>query len=281
MVMTGQMIETSVGRLHVDVEGDGPPAVLWHSLFVDSRSWSRMRPLLRDERRLIVVDGPGHGKSSTPPTDFRIADCAQAATEILDALDASEPVDWVGNAWGGHVGLTLAATMPERLRSVATIATPVHGLTRRERLTIVPLVWAYRFTGAVPPMANGVARALLGRAFMGSRPDDTATVIDSFRNASRTGMHRAMRSVMLNRADLDPLLPGITTPTLMAVPTHDLMLPVGQIHWAVSQMPCARAYDLEAEGHVAPIIANAEELAEVLKAFWRDPRGYVFGAVAD
>jgi len=29
--------------------------------------------------------------------------------------------------------------------------------------------------------------------------------------------------------------------------------------------------EVEAEGHVAPIIAGAEELAEVIKAFWRDP----------
>ena len=161
---TSRMIETSVGRLHVEIDGDGPPAVLWHSLFVDSGSWSRMRPLLRDERRMIVVDGPGHGQSSTPPPTFTLDDCAQAAVEVMDAVGASEPVDWVGNAWGGHVGLTLAAKVPERLRSVATIATPVHALTRRERLTIVPMVGVYRFIGAVPPLANGVVRALLGPA---------------------------------------------------------------------------------------------------------------------
>jgi alpha/beta hydrolase fold len=105
-MMTSQMIDPTVGRLHVEVDGDGPPAMLWHSLFVDSGSWARMRPLLRDERRLIVVDGPGHGRSSTPPGDFRLDDCAQAAAEVMDASDVSKPVDWVGNAWGGHVGLS-------------------------------------------------------------------------------------------------------------------------------------------------------------------------------
>lgn len=277
---TSRMIETSVGRLHVELDGDGPPAVLWHSLFVDSHSWSRMRPLLRDERQMIIVDGPGHGQSSTPPPTFTLDDCAQAAVEVMDAVGASEPVDWVGNAWGGHVGLTLAAKVPERLRSVAAIATPVHALTRRERLTIVPMVGVYRFIGAVPPLANGVARALLGRAFIRSRPEDTAAVVAAFRNAPRVGMHRAMTSVMLHRADLDPLLPMIATPTLMAVPTDDAMLAVGQIRAAVRQMPCAAAVEVEAEGHVAPIIANAEQLAALLKSFWRDPRRYVCGAVA-
>lgn len=280
MVMTSQMIDTSVGRLHVEVDGDGPPALLWHSLFVDSDSWSRMRPLLRGQRRLIVVDGPGHGQSSTPPTPFDLDACALAATEVMDALGVTEPVDWVGNAWGGHVGLTVAARFASRCRSVATIATPVHALNRRERLKIVPTVWAYRFIGAIPPLANGVARALLGREFMRSRPDDTAGVVASFRNAPRAGMHRAMTSVMLNRADLDPLLPTITTPTLMIVPTEDAMLPAAQIHAAVREMPCAAAVEVEAEGHVAPIIANAEQLASTITTFWRDPRGYVTAAVA-
>jgi pimeloyl-ACP methyl ester carboxylesterase len=277
MTMTSQMIDTSVGRLHVEVDGDGPPALLWHSLFVDSGSWARMRLLLRGERRLIVVDGPGHGQSSTPPAVFDLDTCAVAATEVLDALSVTVPADWVGNAWGGHVGLTLAARSPGRCRSLVTIATPVHALSRRERMVIVPTVWAYRLIGAAPPLANGVARALLGRAFMRSRPDDTAAVVASFRNASRIGMHRAMTSVMLHRTDLDPLLPQITTPTLMAVPTADAMLPAGQIDAAVRQMPCAVAVEVEAEGHVAPIMANAEQLADIIREFWRDPKGHVAG----
>ena len=279
MAMATQMIDTCVGRLHVEVDGDGPPAVLWHSLFVDSASWSRMRPLLRGERRLIVIDGPGHGQSSFPSTSFDIEACAIAATEVLDALGVTEPVDWVGNAWGGHVGLTLAARFPKRCRSVVTIATPVHALSRRERMGIVPMVWAYRFVGAAPPLANGLARALLGKAFMRSRLDDTAAVVASFRDAPRAGMHRAMTSVMLKRADLDPLLPKIPTPTLMIVPTADAMLSTGQIHAAVRQMSCAAAVEIEAEGHVAPILANAEQLTDTIKTFWRDPEGDVARAV--
>ena len=275
MTTTSEMIDTALGRLHVEVDGDGPPAVLWHSLFVDSGTWARLRPLLRDERRLILIDGPGHGQSSSPPSTFDIQACAMAATEVLEALGVSDQVDWVGNAWGGHVGLTLAATSPGWCRSVATIATPVRALSRRERMTIVPMVWVYRFIGAPPPLANGVGRALLGDAFMRSWPDETARVVKSFRDAPRSGMHRAMTNAMLRRVDLEPRLPDITAPTLMVVPTADPILPAEQIHTAVSQMPCAAAVELQAEAHVAPIIANADELARIITAFWRDPKGFV------
>ena len=42
--MIEQTVETRVGRLKATVIGDqGPTALLWHSLFVDERSWDRKR----------------------------------------------------------------------------------------------------------------------------------------------------------------------------------------------------------------------------------------------
>ena len=130
MTLTEHMIDTKLGRLHVEVDGEGPAAVLWHSLFVDSRSWSQLRGLIQEDRRLVLIDGPGHGKSGYPPTDFDLDDCAEAATEVLDAVGVQKPVDRLGNAWGGHVGLTLAASSPDSFRSVTTIASPVQALSR-------------------------------------------------------------------------------------------------------------------------------------------------------
>jgi pimeloyl-ACP methyl ester carboxylesterase len=277
MTTTTEMVDTRVGRLHVEVDGDGPPAVLWHSLFVDSTSWSRLRPSLGGDRRLIAIDGPGHGPSSIPPAGFAFEECAGAAVEVLDALGVREPVDWVGNAWGGHVGLDLGARSPERLRSLVTVATPAHALTRGERLNVVPMVWAYRVVGPVGPLARGVARVLLGSAFMKSRPDDTQMVLRSFRDAPKTGMLRAMESVMLNRPDITPLLADVEVPTVMVAPRNDPMLTVAQVRTAVDRLPVGAMVELDADGHVAPILEHADELADIIKAFWRDPRGYVVG----
>ena len=269
MTIADETVTTKVGTLHVEVDGEGPPTVLWHSLFVDSTTWHRLRPLLRTDRRLILIDGPGHGRSSAAP-GFRLDECPAAALQVLDAIGVQGPVDWVGNAWGGHVGLILAAQAPTRLRSLVTIATPPHAITAGERAGIVPVVWAYRVLGAVPPLAAGLARALLGKAFIQSQPDDTALVVKAFRDAPRTDMHRAMRSVMLNRPDLTPLLPGIDVPTMMMAPHNDPLMTVEQMHAAVARMPHATAVDLAAGGHVAPILANAEELANLIREFWKD-----------
>ena len=47
-----QMVDTRLGSLAVRVRGDGPVAVLWHSLFVDDRTWNRVEEELGRQRRL-------------------------------------------------------------------------------------------------------------------------------------------------------------------------------------------------------------------------------------
>jgi pimeloyl-ACP methyl ester carboxylesterase len=97
----------------------------------------------------------------------------------------------------------------------------------------------------------------------------------SFRDAPRTGMLRAMESVMLNRPDITPQLSGVEVPTLMVAPRNDRMLTVEQVRTAVDRMPHGAMVELDADGHVAPILERADELADAITAFWRDPKGFI------
>ena len=72
-------VPTRLGPLHVQPVGAGPPAVLWHSLFVDSTTWRRMERELGASRRLVIIDGPGHGWSADAGRDYTLEDCAAAA----------------------------------------------------------------------------------------------------------------------------------------------------------------------------------------------------------
>lgn len=72
-------VETRLGPLAVRLLGEGPPAVLWHSLFVDERSWGRVENDLATQRRLVLITGPGHGASGDPDRRYTLDDCAEAA----------------------------------------------------------------------------------------------------------------------------------------------------------------------------------------------------------
>src|SRR5215470_3874281 len=119
-------VSTRLGPLRVQMIGSGPPAVLWHSLFVDSTTWIRVQQSLAAVRRLLLIDGPAHGGSPPVRRPFTLHDCVGAAVEVLDHLGVDEPVDWLGNAWGGHVGILFADAHPDRCRSLVAVGAPVH-----------------------------------------------------------------------------------------------------------------------------------------------------------
>ncbi len=95
-----EFISTDLGRLHVRRSGTGPPAVLWHSLFVDSQSWGPLVDTLARHRTVHTIDGPSHGQSEAVPRDFTFDECQAAAEQALDRLGLFEPVDCVGQRVG-------------------------------------------------------------------------------------------------------------------------------------------------------------------------------------
>lgn len=102
-----------------------------------------------------MIDGPGHGPSRPPGALFTGTACARAAARVLEHLGITDPVDWVGCAWGGHVGLEIAADEPHRIRTLTIIGTPVQALSISERLAqAYPLLALYRLAGPIAPTRN-------------------------------------------------------------------------------------------------------------------------------
>ncbi len=268
-------VPTRLGPLRVQMAGAGPPAVLWHSLFVDSTTWARVREPLASVRRLLLVDGPGHGHNPPVARRFTLDDCAGAATDVLDHFRIGGPVDWVGNAWGGHVGIPFAATYPGRCRSLATIGSPVHALTPAERRKIALLSGVYRLTGAVPPLVNLLTGALLGPGARAADPEAAAVVGSAFRRAGRRGMSGAIRSVSLRRPDLTPLLTTISAPVLICAAADDPSWTPADAASAASRLPNGAPVILPGSGHIAPLFEAAPALADLLTAFWADPAAVV------
>ena len=263
-------IATRLGRLYVTDSGKGPVTVLIHSLFVDQTSWALVAEALAAGRRLILIDAPNHGRSEPAMHDFSLDDCAHAVLEVLDELGVNDPVDLVGNALGGHIGIVLAALRPDRLRTLVTIGTPVHSLSFRERWTqCVPLVQGYRLLGAHPLLVKMLGDALLGGDAIAAQPDQARATMAAFREADRSAMLRAMRCLMLRRKNLNDLLSRISTPTLMIAADQDRTGWVpADAEKAVAAMPNGAALTMRGAGHIAPLLLEPERIAEVLQDFW-------------
>jgi pimeloyl-ACP methyl ester carboxylesterase len=261
-------VNTDLGRLHVRRSGTGPPVVLWHSLFVDSRSWDPLADALAANRTVYTIDGPSHGKSEAVPRDFTFEELVAATEQGLDRLGLTEPVDWVGNAWGGHIGIRLATG--SRLRTLATIGTPVQGFDLREKLTkALPLVTMYRFTGANGFIMKQLFDSLLGAQSIAAQPEQAETIMASFRDADRKGMFHAMRSMMLKRTGIQDLLPNIKVPTLVMPVRDDITgWRPDEAHRTCAAIPDCRVEEVAGTGHISPLLIDRDRILRLLSEFW-------------
>lgn len=261
-------VSTDLGRLHVRRTGTGSPVVLWHSLFVDSRSWGPLIDALARDRAVYAIDGPSHGKSEAVHRDFTFEECVSAAEQALDHLGVTEPADWVGNAWGGHIGIRLATGT--RLRALTTIGTPVQGFTLKEKLTKGwPLVEVYRFTGPTGFLVKQLANSLLGPEAIAAQPDQAATVMAAFAEADPKGMYHAMRSMMMHRSGVEDVLPRITVPTLVMSARDDAMgWRADEARRTCGAIPDCRIEEVAGGGHVAPLLIDQDRITQLLTEFW-------------
>jgi len=268
--MTEQMVDTGVGRLKVRVEGEGdkrPAAVLWHSLFVDERTWDRVVPDLAQDRQLIIVTGPGHGTSGDAGHRYTMEDCADAALKVLDALGDERPVDWIGNAWGGHVGIVFAARHPDRVRTLITAGTPLHPYRLADRLSTSLLLIVYRWFGPIRYLTDAVIGALLSERTRRTDPSAANLVGACFAGAERAGMINAVVSTSLNRLDLKPLLPAVRIPTLFITGSAHPDWSPEQMRTAAGLLPRGSTHVVDGAAYLVPLEAPAE-FTRCVREFW-------------
>lgn len=265
-------VTTDLARLHVQRMGSGPPVVLWHSLFVDSTSWGSLIADLAERRTVYAIDGPSHGKSQPVRRDFTLEECVAAAEQALDRLGLTEPVDWVGNAWGGHIGIRLASAQTPLVRTLTTIGTPIRGFTPTEKLTKGwPLVQLYRAFGPTGFLMAQLSDSLLGPEAVASQPDRAAEVMASFAQAERKGMVHAMRSVMMHRSGVEDLLGSIKVPALVMSVRDDAMgWQPDEARQTCTAIPDCRTEEVAGGGHVAPLLIDADRIAWLLNEFWAE-----------
>lgn len=94
--------------LHVEERGDGRRLALIHGFTQSGRAWGPVGEALAHHYRLIAVDAPGHGRSSSVA-----ADLVHGADLMADAVNAGGPAAWLGYSMGGRYALHVALRHPE------------------------------------------------------------------------------------------------------------------------------------------------------------------------
>jgi pimeloyl-ACP methyl ester carboxylesterase len=257
--------DTRAGRIAYRRIGNGPYAVFWHSLFVDGHSWDRTIAALSQDRTLIVVDGPGYGESDALLHRSSMGEAVGAADDLIEAI-TDEPVDFVGNAWGGHIGANLAVTNPSKVKSLVTICTPTQPIsaeTRRQVSSLLPVLLLF---GPIAPIRNPILKGLLTERNR-ARPEVADNVTDALRRTRNRSLANTLRSFMLDRTDGAHLLPGVQCPTLLIAGDDWLECTPEAMSAAAASMSDARSAVIPGARALAPL-EQPDAVIDAIRAFW-------------
>lgn len=154
-------------RVHYVDEGQGETVLCLHG----EPSWSflyrKMIPPLADRHRVIAMDWIGFGRSDklTEIGDYSFKMHRDTLVAFIEALDLRD-VTLVVQDWGGLLGLTVAAQMPERFARLVIMNTFLP--TGREYLGEAFLRWRafVERLGTKLPVGKIVQRSVASGTFM-------------------------------------------------------------------------------------------------------------------
>jgi 3-oxoadipate enol-lactonase len=113
--------------------GGGIPIVLIHALSMECHMWKDVFPRLATSttingarRRVIAYDLRGHGQARAAPLTQSFDHLVEDLLELLETLGLDE-IDVYGVSYGGAVAQSFVLAHPERVRSVAIIASTSTG----------------------------------------------------------------------------------------------------------------------------------------------------------
>jgi pimeloyl-ACP methyl ester carboxylesterase len=102
-----------------DFGGQAPAVMLLHGLGGNLAHWGRVAPLLQERYRLIAIDLPSHG-ASTSPAVYSFDHDLGAVDEVRQRLSLDRPA-LVGHSYGGMLAVSLGASCPGDYRVVVNV----------------------------------------------------------------------------------------------------------------------------------------------------------------
>ncbi|MBM4441820.1 MAG: alpha/beta hydrolase [Candidatus Rokubacteria bacterium] len=252
-------------NLHYVTAGGGPVVVLVHGLGGFAESWRHNLAALARVATVYAVDLPGFGRSSKPPTRYRLADAARALHGFVQAMGLGR-VAIVGHSLGGAVGLTYALTHPARVERLALLGALVPGASYR-------LSWPYRLA-ATPMLGELLAlcgcapvyRAAIARCFHAPVADEVEYLVREAYEARTCPEAKAAylatlrdirRDIVDHAPDYRRALGALDAPILFIHGRQDRVVVPAHCGEAAEMLPGARVRWLDACGHF-PQIEHAD-----------------------
>lgn len=269
--------KTGFGEIAYRAEGTGPVALFVHGVFLNGELWAPVRKHVRSQRTCICPDLLAHGDTrESSGVDVSFAGQAEMLAELIDGIGA-EQVDLVGNDSGGGICQILAATHPDKVRSLTLTNCDTHDGWPPEALKPTHDLAA---NGELPGMLRalaadpGLARDALsvGLQFPEKATDETLRgfLMPLIRSEDRIGavVDMLLRMDCAQTVAIEPRLRSLEVPALIVWGDADPFFEMKWAYWLRDALPgCRRLVELRGAKLFFPL-ERAEELAIELLALW-------------
>ena len=258
-----------IGGRSMIVRRSGPPegqaVLLLHALGLDRRAFDPLRHALGGSLDIISYDHRGHGSRASEES-FTLQMLVDDAMELIRWVN--RPVHLLGHALGGVVAALATASMPNAVRSLALVATPLQSMPAfAERARQI------NEGGLAGPVEQSLKRWFSGLeglstyrcAFAYGRQAISAVSADGYANGWRSlaGFGR----LRLDNAGWPPTLCiAVADDTSVPASTFDGFLPGG-----AKEREGLRLEVLPRGGHMLPL-TEPGRLARHLKKHWKVPQ---------
>ncbi len=108
-------------QVHYIMEGQGDKTLLFiHGWSCDTTVWKSQTDYFKKDYRVIVIDLPGHGKSSKPEIPYTFDLFAEAVRKVIDDAGANK-VFLVGHSMGYPVARHFIKKWPQRVSGLCIV----------------------------------------------------------------------------------------------------------------------------------------------------------------
>jgi pimeloyl-ACP methyl ester carboxylesterase len=252
-------IKTNGIELKVETGGTGSPSLVFlHYWGGSSRTWRHVTALLDDRFRTVAIDQRGWGRSDAPPDGYTLADLADDAAGVIDALKLDRYI-LVGHSMGGKAAQLLASRQPTGLAGLVLIAPSPPSPMALPLEVRQAMVEAYTSRESV---ISTVSHVLSANPLS---PDDLEGVIaDSLRGspAAKTAWPLAA-----SQEDITEAVSNVAVPTMIISGERDRVAPPRMLEKELlPRIMRATMQILPGLGHLLPLEAP-QRLAELIKTF--------------
>lgn len=243
-------------------QGNGPPLVLLHGAVSDGREWARQMDALSDAFTVVAWDAPGCGASDDPPPGFGMTDYADCLAILIGKLALDRP-HVLGLSFGGGLAIALYGRYPAIPRTLV-LASAYAGWAGSLPTDEV----AVRLRSVVEQSeqpAQQMVKEWLPTLFSDTTPAEVvgyvARIMADFHPQGMRVMARAFAE-----ADLRPVLPHISAPTLLIYGEKDTRAPRKVAEDMQAAIPHASLVFVEGAGHMVSLEAP-DLFSDTVRAF--------------